>query len=66
MAYTSEQEALEKGVDADFTAGLHAEKINENHYIFSDFLYKRLGKQNIRYIQRQAKFDGRGRRGRRK
>lgn len=59
MAYTSEKEAMEKGVDADFTAGLHAEKINDNHYIFSDFLYKRLGKQNIRYIQRQAKFDGR-------
>ena len=58
MAYTSEQEAIDKGVDADFTAGLHAEKINENHYIFSDWLYKRLGKQNIRYVQSQAKFDG--------
>lgn len=58
MAYTSEQEAIDKGIDADFTAGLHAEKISDNHYIFSDWLYKRLGKQNIRYVQKQARFDG--------
>lgn len=58
MAYTSEKEAIEKGVDADFTAGVHGEKISENHYIFSDWLYKRLGKQNIHHVQRVAKFDG--------
>jgi hypothetical protein len=58
MAYTSEQEALNKNKNADYTAGCHAEKINENKYIFSDFLYKRLGKKNIQYIQSNAKFDG--------
>ena len=40
MAYTDEKEAMEGNKDADYTGGLHAEKINENHYIFSDFLYK--------------------------
>lgn len=58
MAYTSEKEALTKGKDADYTAGLHGEKISDNHYIFSDFLYKRLGKENIRKVQSIAKFDG--------
>lgn len=58
MAYTSEKEALTRGKDADYTAGVHAEKINENHYIFSDFLYKRLGKENIKKVQSIAKFDG--------
>ena len=58
MAYTSEKEALDNNTNADYTGGLHAEKINDNHYIFSDFLYKRLGKENIHYIQRNARFDG--------
>lgn len=58
MAYTSQQEALDNNTNADYTGGLHAEKINDNHYIFSDFLYKRLGKENIKYIQRNARFDG--------
>ena len=58
MAYTSEREALAKNTDADYTAGLHAEKINENHYIFSDWLYKRLGEKNIDKVQSIARFDG--------
>ena len=58
MAYTSQQEALDNNINADYTGGLHAEKISESHYIFSDFLYKRLGKENINYIKRNAKFDG--------
>ena len=58
IAYTSEKEALSKNRNADYTAGVHAEKISDNYYIFSDFLYKRLGEENINYIQRNARFDG--------
>lgn len=58
MAYTSQKKALENKINADYTAGVHAEKINDNHYIFSDFLYKRLGKKNIKHIQSTARFDG--------
>lgn len=58
MAYTSEKDALDKNPNADYTAGCHAEKISEYHYIFSDFLYKRLGEKNIRKIQSTARFDG--------
>ena len=60
IAFTSEKEAREKGVDADYTAGVHAEKISDTHYIFSDFLYKRLGEKNIETIQNTARFDGLG------
>ena len=60
MAYTSQKKALENKINADYTAGVHAEKINDNHYIFSDFLYKRLGKKNIKHIQSTARFDGLG------
>ena len=58
MAYTDEKTALDQNQDADYTGGLYAEKISEKHYIFSDFLYKRLGKENIKYVQRNARFDG--------
>lgn len=58
MAYTDEKEALFKGKNADYTAGCHAEKISNKHYIFSDFLYKRLGEKNIQKIQATARFDG--------
>lgn len=60
IAYTSEDEAKDKGTDADYTAGVHAEKISETHYIFSDFLYQRLGEENINKIQNTARFDGLG------
>ena len=58
MAYTDEKTALDNNKNADYTGGVYAEKISDDHYIFSDFLYKRLGKENIRYIQRNARFDG--------
>lgn len=58
MAYTDEKTALAENRNADYTAGCHAEKISDKHYIFSDFLYKRLGAKNIRKIQSTARFDG--------
>ena len=58
MAYTGQQEALESNTDADYTAGCEAYKISNYHYHFQDFLYERLGKQNITYIQRVARQDG--------
>ena len=56
MAYTDEKKALK--TNADYTAGCYAEKIDENYYIFSDFIYKRLGAKNIKKIQNIAQFDG--------
>ena len=58
MAYTGQQEALASNTDADYTAGCEAFKISNYHYHFQDFLYQRLGKQNINYIQRVARHDG--------
>lgn len=58
MAYTDEKTALDNNNEADYTAGCYVEKINNEHYIFSDFTYKRLGKQNINYVQNKARFDG--------
>lgn len=58
MAYTDEKQALVKNKNADYTAGCHAEKISDKHYIFSDFLFKRLGKRNIKKVQATARFDG--------
>lgn len=58
MAYTSDKEAKQKNTDADYTAGCHAEKVSDTHYIFSDFIYKRLGEKNIQTVQRKAKVDG--------
>ena len=58
MAYTDEKQAQGKNKNADYTAGCHAEKISNKHYIFSDFLYKRLGEKNIQKIQSTARFDG--------
>lgn len=56
MAYTEEKKALK--TNADYTAGCYAEKIDENYYIFNDFIYKRLGAKNIKKIQNIAQFDG--------
>ena len=58
MAYTGQQEALESNTDADYTAGCEAFKISNYHYHFQDFLYQRLGKRNINYIQSVARHDG--------
>jgi len=58
MAYTDEKTALDNNVDADYTAGCEGFKVSDTHYHFQDFLYKRLGEENIRYIQSTARLDG--------
>lgn len=58
MAYTSENQALENNTDADYTAGCEAFKVSDYHYHFQDFLYKRLGENNINYIRNVANQDG--------
>lgn len=56
MAYTEANNPNSK--KADYTAGVNAYKITENHYLFTDFIHGQYGKENIRKIQNTAKLDG--------
>jgi len=56
MAYTEANNINSK--KADYTAGVNAYKISENHYIFTDFIHGQYGKENIRKIQNTAYLDG--------
>lgn len=56
MAYT--EAANPNSKRADYTAGVNAYKISDNHYIFTDFVHGQYGKENIRKIQNTAYLDG--------
>ena len=56
MAYT--EAANPNSKKADYTAGVNAYKITENHYLFTDFIHGQYGKENIRKIQSTARLDG--------
>jgi len=56
MAYTEATNPSSK--KADYTAGVNAYKISENHYIFTDFIHGQYGKDNIKKIQNTAYLDG--------
>ena len=56
MAYTDAKNPNAK--KADWTDGVDVYKINENHYLFTDFIHGQFGKKNIRKVQATAKLDG--------
>ena len=56
MAYTEATNPNSK--KADYTAGVNAYKISDNHYIFTDFVHGQYGKENIKKIQNTAYLDG--------
>ena len=56
MAYTEANNPNSK--KADWTDGVDAYKMNDNHYIFTDFIHGQYGKENIRKVQATARTDG--------
>ena len=56
LAYTEASNPNSK--NADYTAGVNAYKIDENNYLFTDFVHGQYGKENIRRIQNTAYLDG--------
>lgn len=56
MAYTEATNPNAK--NADYTDGVDAYKVSENHYHFEDFIHGQFGKENIRKVQSTARSDG--------
>ena len=54
LAYSSE----EKGISRDSTVGLPMYKINENHYVITDFVYGQFGEGLKEKLKETAKKDG--------